>query len=238
MASSFLASTLTRAAARRLAAASTALPRQHARTTVRTLSSALLHSNARLARTTLFPAMTRPRPAMWVPSAGMKIKTSDKASPEAEGAAAAGEPANKKESPKRPEQDAEKDGDQGLDLFAQAAKNQKRRDAEAATAAGGGGGAAGTAAPPPGEGEAAKLEDPVEAERQRKWKQAAEEEERKQMAKSGRNVAITLGLIGLGCFIYLGLPDNEEQQPKEGESYFARYHIRAWDNLKNLRKVP
>ncbi|KAJ3155464.1 mitochondrial inner membrane protein required for protein import [Geranomyces variabilis] len=175
----------------------------------------------RLSHVTTLPPLISAR---WTTHAGLKIKTKE------ESAQSTPKPA----SAPQPERSAPRndDGDtQGLDLFAQAALNQKRREAQANPMA-----AAAADIDPtanPGEGTGAPV-DPLEAERQRKWKEEAEKEQKKQMAKTYRFLGGSLLAVAFGSFIYLGAPD-DSQKLQDGESLWTNYHHRAWENLQKFR---
>ncbi|KAJ3163712.1 mitochondrial inner membrane protein required for protein import [Geranomyces michiganensis] len=177
----------------------------------------------RLSHITTLPPLI---PARWNAYAGLKIKAKDESAPSTPKPAPAAPQSERSEHREDDASDA-----QGLDLFAQAALNQKRREAQANPMA-----AAAADLDPsanPGEGTGAPV-DPLEAERQRKWKEEAEKEQKKQMAKTYRFLSGSLLAVAFGSFIYLGLPD-DSQKPKEGESLWTNYHVRAWENFKKLR---
>ncbi|KAI9013098.1 HAD-like domain-containing protein [Gaertneriomyces semiglobifer] len=172
-------------------------------------------------------------PFMYMPKAGIRIKKPEAGTPnrsEQPGMNHKEDPKDtSSEQPQKKKQETleqEPEDAQGMDLLAQALAAQKRREAEAAA------GSAGQA----GGSQAAGDEgmDPAEAERLRKWKEAAEEEERKQMARSGRIMLGSLLLMVTGGFIYLGMPD-ETQQLDADEPFFKNHHKRAWENLKKMR---
>ncbi|KAJ3024119.1 mitochondrial inner membrane protein required for protein import [Thoreauomyces humboldtii] len=193
---------------------------------VRPLSTSALGSRS-LRHRSHFP--TQP-PARWNPHATIRIR-----SPGSSETESSPEPPKRPAKREQPVEEEDPSDNQGLDLFAQAAANQKRREAEGRASGAAdpesldaADGAAGAGGPGP------EARSEQEAERDRKYKAEAEAEESKQMAKTGRMILTSTILIGLGSFIYLGIPD-ETQQPKEGESYFANYHLRAWENLTKIK---
>ncbi|TPX71162.1 hypothetical protein SpCBS45565_g01282 [Spizellomyces sp. 'palustris'] len=159
-----------------------------------------------------------PSPSLFSQSAGIRIKASDSNAENAKDKKQATEQ-------QKPSEDDAADA-QGLDLFAQAMANQKRRDADTRKAAAG--------EQTDAEATEGPAVDPAEAERLRKWREVAEEEEKKQMIKSGRLFLGSAVLVGLAGYIYLGLPD-EDQKREPGESFLTTHNSRALANLKKWR---
>ncbi|KAI9096974.1 HAD-like domain-containing protein [Phlyctochytrium arcticum] len=120
---------------------------------------------------------------------------------------------------------------QGLDLFAQAMASQKRRATEAAA----------DGVPPPSGGDGkgdAELDpeiDPEEVEKLKKWRKTAEEEERKQMLRSGRMALGFTLLAALTAYGYLGMPTEEQAKEHSDQNAFLAHNSRFWANLKKAK---
>ena len=118
-----------------------------------------------------------------------------------------------------------------MDLFAAAIAQQKREAAAAAQAQRRGAGEDIT------DEASAADQTPEEAQRLREWKKKQDEEERKAMAKSWRNLGAATAVALLIGYIALGIPDGSDKGKEEAGNGLVAWNNRVGKNFKAMFEV-